>query len=69
MRLNHNLRNGDKVTVNDLYMGVIRTRKCTVVKEYPYFILVDFGYYRGTISKADEICKAVRVWDGWKGEA
>ena len=30
-----------------------KTRTVTVVKEYPTWLLVDFGKYRGTIDKVD----------------
>lgn len=36
---------------NTLYIE--KTRTVTVVKEYPTWLLVDFGKYYGTIDKAD----------------
>ena len=34
---------------------VEKTRTVTVIKEYPTWLLVDFGKYRGTIDKVDTL--------------
>ena len=38
-----------------------KTRTVTVVKEYPTWLLVDFGKYNGTINKVDALIKDQRI--------
>lgn len=38
-----------------------RKRKVTVVKEYPYHILVDVGMYKESINKIDVLTEDVRL--------
>ena len=38
-----------------------KTRTVTVVKEYPTWLLVDFGKYHGTIDKVDVLIDAQRI--------
>ena len=38
-----------------------KTRTVTVVKEYPTWLLVDFGKYRGTIDKVDVLIDDQRI--------
>ena len=51
MQIKCNLTQGEKLTVMDALIDpdtleiVPRTRKCTVIREYPKFILADFGVY------------------------
>lgn len=72
MRINYGLMPGDKLTVADAFVDPItldivrRERKCTVVKEYPFFIDADYGAYRESINKANIRCGDVLVWKGWE---
>ena len=74
MQIKCNLTQGEKLTVMDALIDpdtleiVPRTRKCTVIREYPKFILADFGVYRESINKASVLCRDVRIWKGWKEE-
>ena len=38
-----------------------KTRTVTVVKEYPTWLLVDFGKYNGSINKVDVLIKDQRI--------
>ena len=38
-----------------------KTRTVTVVKEYPTWLLVDFGKYNGSINKGDVLIKDQRI--------
>ena len=42
-----------------------KTRTVTVVKEYPTWILVDFGKYYGTINKVDVLIDNQRISLWW----
>lgn len=64
----YNLNPGDKLTVWDEETEKPRTRKCTVVKEYLLFIVVDYGLYQETIDKRKVRCKETMFWRGWKEE-
>ena len=74
MRIVYGLKPGDKLTVADTQMRKwsrelgTRIRRCTVVREYPYFILADFGAYRESINKTSIHCSAVLIWKGWEEE-
>ena len=75
MRIEYGLKPGDRLTVTEAFIAPEdpwnkengkRTRECTVIKEYPEFILADFGAYRESINKAGIYCKEILVWKGWK---
>ena len=72
MQIPYDLIPGDKVTVADTQLRRwsrelgTRTRKCTVIREYPHFVLADFGAYRESINKASVHCNAVLIWKGWE---
>lgn len=72
MRIVYGLKPGDRLTVADTQMRRwsrelgTRIRKCTVIHEYPHFILADFGAYCESINKASIHCKAVLIWKGWE---
>ena len=74
MRIMYGLKPGEKLTVADKQMRIwsreigLRIRKCTVIREYPHFILADFGAYRESINKASVYCRAVLIWKGWEEE-
>ena len=51
------LKPGDRLMV----IRATRKRKVTVVKEYPYNILVDVGMYKESINKIDVLTEDVRL--------
>ena len=74
MNYSCDLEPGDKLTVLEFVYDeenpglkiLACERKCTVIREYRYFILVDYGAYRESISKANLICEDVKIVKGWK---
>lgn len=51
------LKPGDRLMI----IRAKRKRKVTVVKEYPYHILVDVGMYKESINKIDVLTEDVRL--------
>ena len=45
----YGLKTGDRVLVSDRKMK----KKGTVVREYPFHVLVDWGKYRSSVNKVD----------------
>jgi len=77
MRINYGLKPGDRLTIMEAFIDPEhpgnqasgrRTRECMVLREYPEFILADFGAYRESINKACIYCKEVLIWKGWKNK-
>jgi len=68
MRIKYNLTPGEKLTVVEDLMEEPRKRRCTVVKEYRLFVVVDYGLYRGTIDKRKCECLEMKFWKGWSEE-
>ena len=68
MRINYNLKPGDRITVLEECFGSISIRECSVVKEYPKYVEADFGPYREGINKARQRCKSVFIGKGWLSE-
>ena len=69
MRIKYDVKPGDKLTILESKMDGPKVRRCTVIREYPKFIMVDFGRYRGSILKAKIYCREVLVFKGWKEDA
>lgn len=74
MRIEYGLAPGDRLTIVPRENGLqtrdedhkCRIRKCIVIREYPRYILADFGKYRECINKASIYCRAVLIWKGWE---
>ena len=68
MKLICDVELGDKLTIREMAEDGPVERRCTVIRQYPNFILADFGPYKESILKAKIRCKDIEIFKGWKGE-
>jgi len=68
MQINYGLNPGDRISVMEETFDGMQIRECTVVKEYPKYVLVDHGLFHEGINKAKQRCRAVLIGKGWLSE-